>query len=506
MRLFYQYFTFINCLKFLVLAIPVLLITGSFLPDLFLSLSVLSFFSYLFLNKKLNYLNHKFFYFFLIFFLILITSSIFSDYKKESLIKSLGYIRFGIFLFIVKYLVDKKINFIQNLSFVLIAIFIVLFLDAIFQKIIGYNILGIKPPFGRITSLFGDDIKLGGYISRFTPLLIAILFYLKFSQKFITTILFGSLFITILSGERTSILMIILFITGYIFFMNISLKKKLIISCIPLFMIFSSYYNSTIKFRIFDTTFNQFNLTKKIPFFKNLSIDGRQVVIHQDNTIIPRIYQMYIETSVKIFEDNKLIGSGPGTYKFKSKEERYFTISDHEGWVNFVKEHNQKKMIELKKIHEQQISKIVNTEKYKALKQNINLIQNKEYISWLKDNNLEHIYFNERIKNKEWLSGHILNEKYEGFTDISGVNSHPHNFYIQLLSETGLLGTLLVFLIWVSSLIRILKKTDNYYRFILIGFSINLFPFFINGNFFSGWLSILLFYPLGFLMKQDKNQ
>ena len=63
MRLFYQYFTFIDYLRFLVLAIPVLLITGSFLPDLFLSLSTLSFLSYLFVNKKLNYLNHKFFYF-----------------------------------------------------------------------------------------------------------------------------------------------------------------------------------------------------------------------------------------------------------------------------------------------------------------------------------------------------------------------------------------------------------------------------------------------------------
>jgi hypothetical protein len=506
MKSFFQYFTFINYLQFLVLLIPVLMITGSFLPDLFLSLSALSFLIYLFVNKKLDYLNHKFFYFFLIFFLILLIGSIFSDYKNESLIKSLGYIRFGIFLFVVKYLIDKKIDFIKNLGFVLISIFIVLFLDAVIQKIIGNNILGMKPPFGRITSFFGQDIKLGGYIARIVPLLIAILFYLKFSQKFIFIIFFISFSITILSGERTSIFMMILITIGYFFLIKISHKKKLLALSVSIIMIFIAIQNEEIKYRIIDNTYNQINFSQKKPFFKNANIDGTQVILHRDSTIFPRIYHMYFETSLKIFKDNKFIGSGPGTYKFKSKEDKYLSTSDHEGWVNFVKKFNEEKMIELKKIHEKKISKILNTNEYKALKQNINLINNAEYVSWLKDNNLEHINFNKLIKNKEWLSGHILSEKYEGFTDISGVSTHPHNFYLQLISETGILGTVCISFLWILSLIKILSKLDNYYKFILMGLCINLFPFILNGNFFSGWLSILLFYPLGFLMKQYKEK
>ena len=52
-----KFFTFENYLQLIILSIPVLLITGSFLPDLFLSLSALSFVIYLTLRKELNFLN-----------------------------------------------------------------------------------------------------------------------------------------------------------------------------------------------------------------------------------------------------------------------------------------------------------------------------------------------------------------------------------------------------------------------------------------------------------------
>ena len=121
------YLTFENYLQVLVLSIPVLLITGPFLPDLFLSLSALSFLIYLVLKKELNFINHKIFYLFLAFFSILVISSLLSDYPSKSLITSFGYFRFGIFLFVVSFLINKKENFIKKIYFVLIGIFIVLF-------------------------------------------------------------------------------------------------------------------------------------------------------------------------------------------------------------------------------------------------------------------------------------------------------------------------------------------------------------------------------------------
>jgi hypothetical protein len=214
---------------------------------------------------------------------------------------------------------------------------------------------------------------------------------------------------------------------------------------------------------------------------------------------------MYFETAVKIFKDNILFGSGPRTYPFKSKEEKYYTVSDHEGWVNYVKKFNKETMIKLSEIHTNQISKISKFQKYKDLKKNINLINNKEYKNWLKGYGIGHIYFNERIKDKHWLSGWLLSEDLIGFTNISGANNHPHNTYLQLLSETGLLGLLFIIMLWLFSIFKLFTNLEFYYKCLILGLIINLFPFMFSGNFFNGWLSILYFYPLGFLLKENIN-
>ena len=502
---FLKHIKFENYLQFLVLSIPLLLITGPFLPDLFLSLSALSFLIYLIVKKKLNYFNHAIFYLFLSFFSILLISSLLSDYVNKSLITSLGYLRFGIFIFLISFLVNKNENFIKRLYFILISIIIILFFDAIFQKLTGTNIFGTVAPYGRITSLFGDDIKLGGYIARITPLLIAILVYLKSSKNFIFCIFFISLSLCFISGERTSFLMLSMFLGGYLMISNISLKFKLLYFLVPIFLIFVLFLNQEIRHRVLTLTLNQINITNEKPFYKTVKREnGTLVVLHRDSTVLPRVYHMYFETVVKIFKDNILFGSGPRTYPLKSGEKKYFTTSDHEGWTIFVKLHNKKKIDELLAIHQNQIKKIFKTKKYQDLKKNINLINDKEYINWLRGHGIAHIDFNERVKDKEWLKGWgYLDEDLVGFTNISGVNNHPHNTYLQLLSETGLLGALFIIILWFFCIFMLFSELDFYDKCLLLGLIINLFPFVFTGNFFNNWLSILYFYPLGFLLKKN---
>jgi len=213
---------------------------------------------------------------------------------------------------------------------------------------------------------------------------------------------------------------------------------------------------------------------------------------------------MYYETAIKIFKDNIFFGSGPRTYPMKSKENKYYTASHHEGWLNFYEIDTKKKMKKLLEIHEKQINAISKFQKYKDLKQNRNLIKDKEYIDWLKGYGLSDIDFNERIKNKKWLKSFgFLDFEYKGFTNISGANNHPHNTYLQLLSETGFLGFLYILILWFFCIFKLFSSLHLYYKCLIIGLIINLFPFMFSGNFFNNWLSILYFYPLGFLLKKN---
>ena len=83
-------------------------------------------------------------------------------------------------------------------------------------------------------------------------------------------------------------------------------------------------------------------------------------------------------------------------------------------------------------------------------------------------------------------------------------STHPHNYSIQLLAETGLLG-FIVFIFFYLILLKnfgklILQNKNNKYKFplycLLLLNLINFMPLFPSGNFFNNWVSI--FYSFGF--------
>ena len=101
--------------------------------------------------------------------------------------------------------------------------------------------------------------------------------------------------------------------------------------------------------------------------------------------------------------------------------------------------------------------------------------------------------------------------KEENFVAINACTTHPHNFYAQMLSETGIIGFL--FLISIFFYIVFFYLKNLYFQIIykkqfitdfglclLSSYFITLFPILPSGNFFNNWLSIIIYYPLGFLI------
>jgi len=94
---------------------------------------------------------------------------------------------------------------------------------------------------------------------------------------------------------------------------------------------------------------------------------------------------------------------------------------------------------------------------------------------------------------------------------ISPCSTHPHNFYVQLLAETGIIGFSFLFSAFCYVLYCayrqlksiILKETrylTDYQVCLLAGILITVWPFSPNGNFFNNWLAIVYSLPIGFYL------
>ena len=96
-------------------------------------------------------------------------------------------------------------------------------------------------------------------------------------------------------------------------------------------------------------------------------------------------------------------------------------------------------------------------------------------------------------------------------------STHPHNTYLQLLSETGIFSFLIIFFIFCFFIfktaehffLKIFKKKIVFSDFqiaLLSSILITLWPLAPTGNFFNNWISILYFYPIGIFLWTLKNQ
>ena len=172
---------YINIFSYFLILLPIFLITGPFLSDLAIStLAILS----LFIIRDKKYFNNYFFIIFMIFWALILLSSLFSEDRVLSLKNSIFYFRFYFFSIFVWWILEKNNKILKKIYLVLLFCFSALIIDSFFQYFNGVNLFNMKVIIqDRISSFFGDELKMGGYLMRFFPFLIALSFFFYKKKK-----------------------------------------------------------------------------------------------------------------------------------------------------------------------------------------------------------------------------------------------------------------------------------------------------------------------------------
>ena len=415
--------------------IPISFIAG----NLILNVNILLFiiFSIVFYGKDIFTLNfNSLDKIILIFFAYTIFTGTLNNFYLQSenlnedytiIIKTILYLRFLIFYFIIRILINK--NLINFKSFFIICFICTYFvsLDLIYQLNFGKDIFGYisQENFRRLSGPFGDEYIAGSYLQRFS-LFALFLFPIFFNNKnkiylYLLLLLSFILIIVglIIAGNRMPLILFIILITCVLSF-NKSMQKFLLsfllLSAIILTILWN--FNSDIK--------NQLN-----------NFTGRvgQIVEFVSTAIIKNKESNYEEDKNNIAE-----------------------------WYRYTINVNGK-VIPLKNTYIKEF--------------------NSGYQTWL-----QHKYVGGGIKS------------FRNNCVTFNCSSHPHNYYLEILAELGLMGFFLISIIFFIVLLRSFfyqrsKKINLTYNKIITPlmflFLIEVFPIKSTGSFFTTGNATYLF-------------
>ncbi len=321
-----------NIIFYLIILLPITLVSGPFLSDLSISIICLLFF-YITYNKRISfYFTNNFSKAFFIFFTILIIASIFSVDSLISFKKIIFFFRFWIFALAVWHIFNlRKTKLINNLIYTFTLTFIILIVDGYYQFHFKENIFGWPIQGSRVSSLFKDELILGSYLSRLLPVYFALLVYSNFSKKYYQLLLFFIIFVgvetlTFLSGERVafffinaSSIMLIVLMKNYKMF-----RLSSIITSIVLILILINFYPKSTD-RIINHTIDQIGINSNIDEnLKNKSKNNDYKINKSNQIYIFSIeHQNHYISSIKMFKDNIVTGVGPRMFRHLCAEEKY---------------------------------------------------------------------------------------------------------------------------------------------------------------------------------------
>ncbi len=105
----------------------------------------------------------------------------------------------------------------------------------------------------------------------------------------------------------------------------------------------------------------------------------------------------------------------------------------------------------------------------------------------------------------------LCSDKKYAYDELS-CSTHPHNTYLQILAETGVMGFAFLILILVYMITNISKHLyakivkdrallTDYQVCLMCCFFISIWPFFPTQNLFNNWINIIYYLPVGFYLQ-----
>jgi O-antigen ligase len=492
--------------------LPAAFVAGPLIAELIINFLILLFLYNCKKSKNFFFLKNKVFIFFLFFYIYLVFNLLFSNFFDESALNIFSYIRFIFFPFAVFDLLAKNEKNLKLVFLVLSATIFIVVLDGFYQFIFEENSLGFKKyRADRISGFFKEDLVLGSFLSRLLPLFLGIMLFYKNNLKLtiINLIIFLLTFtLILLTGERASFLTASLGLIIIIFQIKSYLYLRLILTFTTVILVsflvvfvpnVSDRYLKQLKFHV-------------------LGSEGQ-------SEILPYYMPMF-KTSLKMFEENKLMGMGPKSFRYLCSDERFVSYFENERSVkdntvlNFNREWKELRDIDIIKFYIFVGDTINLNDKIFSYR----FIDDDEIYDYFSDKNgkIEKIIFKEKYIGNEAVL-HITppeNTPNKEHLLINGCNTHPHNFYIQILGEIGFVGFAFIFGLFIYLFYLLIKNFFlKYFKkkilfsdaeiCILVGFFMVLWPLTTSGNFFNNWINLISFYPLGFFLyisKKRKNE
>ncbi len=492
--------------EILIVLFPIALISGPLVPEIFVLIINIFFLINIIIKKDYNFLDNKLIYIISIFVLYVTSLSLFSDYSDQIFLKNIFYFRFILFILAIYYFLNKNTKFIYLIFYSLIIMFIFLIVDGYYQFAYDKNLLGYpKYRSDRISSFFEDKLVLGSFISRYFFIIIALYFYLKnkFSDLIIIPFILLSFVLIVLTGERSALFLTIIGLIVIFILLDIKFLSKLII-------ILSAAIILSVSFKINYTLYDRYiNQTKsQISFSKNFDL----------SSFFDRFkyYKLSWNTALNGFKENKIFGQGPKSFKYFCSQPKFVTYSSKKSF-----KYNNIQYLDIHK-------KFINVEITEIFFKVGDVIENNNLLLKYRFKNKDYKFYSNKEGKINFINianGNLINSGHQIFTldltnfDIpeksyfyrNGCTTHPHQLYLQLMSETGLIGTIYIFSIFLfiiylfikHLIIKIFYKEvlyNNTKLCVLTYFFLLLFPMTTFGNFFNNWFIMSFSLQLGLLL------